>query len=130
MKPIKTSLAAILILASLAASLPAAAGGNGHGRVFGGRVGFGLGVGLGVVVAAPLFWPGYYAPYYSPYYAYAPYAYPVNYAPVTQYVQTTPVQPAAVSSWYYCAGSKTYYPYVQQCPGGWQQVAPTPPPAN
>jgi len=26
--------------------------------------------------------------------------------------------------WYYCADSQAYYPYVKECPGGWQQVAP------
>ena len=32
--------------------------------------------------------------------------------------------------WYYCADSQTYYPYVSECPGGWQQVVPeTPPPS-
>lgn len=36
--------------------------------------------------------------------------------------------PAQNSSWYYCAGSRSYYPYVKDCPGGWQQVAPRPAP--
>jgi hypothetical protein len=30
--------------------------------------------------------------------------------------------------WYYCADAKAYYPYVRECPGGWQRVAPQPPP--
>src|SRR2546428_12259210 len=34
---------------------------------------------------------------------------------------------AAPSVWYYCANPQGYYPYVQQCPGGWRPVAPTPP---
>ncbi len=29
--------------------------------------------------------------------------------------------------WYSCDASQAYYPYVQQCPGGWRQVLPTPP---
>jgi hypothetical protein len=29
--------------------------------------------------------------------------------------------------WFYCPEAGAYYPYVQQCPGGWQQVAPQPP---
>ncbi|HUL00131.1 MAG TPA: hypothetical protein VLX29_04670 [Nitrospirota bacterium] len=29
---------------------------------------------------------------------------------------------------YYCQESKTYYPYVKQCPGGWMKVVPTPTP--
>lgn len=28
--------------------------------------------------------------------------------------------------WYYCDQSKGYYPYVKECPGGWQRVAPAP----
>jgi hypothetical protein len=28
--------------------------------------------------------------------------------------------------WYYCEASRTYYPYVSVCPGGWQQVPATP----
>ena len=30
--------------------------------------------------------------------------------------------------WYYCAESKTYYPYVKECPKGWMKVVPTPTP--
>jgi hypothetical protein len=55
----------------------------------------------------------------------APYAYP----PVV--VQSPPpvvVQPPSPqASWYYCDNPKGYYPHVQQCPGGWRPVAPTPP---
>ncbi|WP_322629104.1 hypothetical protein [Halothiobacillus sp.] len=29
--------------------------------------------------------------------------------------------------WYYCRNPQGYYPYVKQCPGGWQAVAPQPP---
>jgi hypothetical protein len=39
------------------------------------------------------------------------------------YVQPPPPQPY----WYYCDNPSGYYPYVQQCPGGWRQVNPTPP---
>lgn len=44
------------------------------------------------------------------------------------YVQQQPAPPAppAQSYWYYCADSKTYYPYVQQCPAGWLKVVPEP----
>jgi len=37
--------------------------------------------------------------------------------------------PAQSSYWYYCAESKTYYPYVKECPGGWQRVTPQQRPA-
>jgi hypothetical protein len=28
--------------------------------------------------------------------------------------------------WYYCDATKGYYPYVKECPTGWQKVAPRP----
>jgi len=33
------------------------------------------------------------------------------------------------SSWYYCNDTRAYYPYVRECPSGWQKVIPqaTPP---
>lgn len=80
---------------------------------------------LGVFVAGPLFWPGYFypPPYYYP---------PVVAAPraPTEYIEMG-VAPAAPSEsqamWYFCAEPEGYYPYVQQCPGGWQTVPPRPP---
>lgn len=36
-------------------------------------------------------------------------------------------QPSASATWYYCESSKTYYPYVSQCPEGWRTVPATPP---
>ncbi|MEI6467782.1 MAG: hypothetical protein WCO67_23295 [Betaproteobacteria bacterium] len=97
---------------------------------------------VGVYIGAP-FYPYYHSPfYYSPFYAspfyYPPYYYPpVVVAPAAPLVyieqaqpqprvpQAAPQQPAA-GWWYYCAEGKGYYPYVKQCPGGWQQVAPQP----
>ncbi len=29
--------------------------------------------------------------------------------------------------WYYCPDSRAYYPYVRECAGGWERVAPQPP---
>ena len=80
--------------------------------------------------------PGWYPPhyYYPPYYyppAYYPYSYypPVVSAPPT-YVEQGVAQsstPALASGyWYYCNGADAYYPYVRECPGGWQRVAPQP----
>ena len=82
--------------------------------------------------------PGWAFPYYGYPYAYAyPYAYPYPYgypadspavmgesSPQTYLQQETPAQ----QYWYYCQNSQAYYPYVRECPGGWQQVAPQPPP--
>ena len=64
-----------------------------------------------------------WAPFWAPY-AY-PYAYPptVVQPPPQVYLQPPPSRP----SWYYCDNPPGYYPYVQQCPGGWRPVAPTPP---
>lgn len=58
---------------------------------------------------AAYYWPGYYYP--PPYY----YPYPAA------------VVPSAPQYWYYCPAAAAYYPYVQDCPGGWQLVLPTPP---
>jgi hypothetical protein len=78
----------------------------------------------------PLFGPAYY-PYYAPPYYYPPY-YPPAAMPASPpvYVEQGSTQPAPAPGpssdgwWYYCAESKTYYPYVKECPGGWQRVSP------
>jgi hypothetical protein len=96
-------------------------GGGWHG---GPRVGIGIGIGP--------FWGPYWGPYWGGYWS--PYAYgypPVVTVPSTQvYVQPSApgtAQPPPAASWYYCDNPQGYYPYVQQCPGGWRAVAPTPP---
>lgn len=81
--------------------------------------------------------PGYGYGYYPgqwgyPYYGYSPSYYPYYaYPPV---VTTPPVyiergdSPAATENWWnYCPESKSYYPYVRECPGGWERVSPVPP---
>ncbi|HUQ24598.1 MAG TPA: hypothetical protein VM140_02930 [Burkholderiales bacterium] len=47
-------------------------------------------------------YPAYYYPYGVPLYAPAP----------------------ADPYWYYCRAANTYYPYVQNCPGGWERYLP------
>ena len=100
----------LLILALAAGSALA----HGRGRV---HLGFHFGV--------PLGWhsPWYWAP--------PPVYYPV--APVvvsppapTTYVERGDVVPEGAASWYFCRESKGYYPYVKQCPGGWQRVPAQP----
>jgi hypothetical protein len=88
---------------------------------------FGVGIEIG-----PYWGPWYYHPYAYP----APYYYPpVVVAPAAPpvYIQQTPAPAPApapqVAYWYYCSASKSYYPYVRECPGGWQQVAPQPTPS-
>jgi hypothetical protein len=99
-------------LAGLAVSGPAAA----HGR---GRVTFGLHIGV------PLGYYGYYPPpYYYPYYP--PSVVVVPREPTTYIERETAPAPDAQSYWYYCPDSGSYYPYVKQCPGGWQKVPPQP----
>jgi len=70
-------------------------------------------------------WWGY--PYPYPYYG-SPYPY---YSPYPAYDSSVPV-PAGPQQgyWYYCKDANAYYPYVTSCPGGWTQVAPTPPQAG
>jgi hypothetical protein len=116
------------------------------------------GVRFGINIGIPLFGPGYYPPYAYPAPAYAypapayaypapAYAYPApaysypapaySYprpavAPSAAYAQQgypqTAPAPAQPQDWYYCADSKAYYPYVRDCPAGWQRVPAQPQP--
>lgn len=79
------------------------------------------------VMIGPGWGPGYY---YPPAYYYPPYYPPVvieRQDPPVYIQQAAPAAPAAANYWYYCAAAKGYYPYVKECPGGWQPVAPQPP---
>jgi hypothetical protein len=120
----RTVLATLLVLTAMMASETALA----HR----GRTSIGIGFGFGF----PGWYPGWYAPgpyyyptaypYYDPYY-YPAYGYPA--APMTyveQGAQPASPQPEA-QWWYYCAQAQAYYPYVRECAGGWQRVAPRPP---
>ncbi len=105
------------LLLALAAALLA---GPGLARAHGPRVHFGFAFG-----------PGFYpAPYYAPYYYPPPFYYPptVVVPPAPQRYIERDEETDAQNYWYYCAASKAYYPYVKQCPGGWQRVNPQPPP--
>jgi hypothetical protein len=107
------------------------------------------GVRFGINIGIPLFGPGYYPPYAYPAPAYAypapAYAYPgpaysypapaysypapaYSYpgqavAPSDPYAQAAP---APQHDWYFCPNSNSYYPYVRECPGGWQRVPAQP----
>ncbi|HTY98278.1 MAG TPA: hypothetical protein VMB75_00475 [Rhodocyclaceae bacterium] len=119
MKTIKWLIALVLL----------AAGGVGTAWAdhHGGHVHFG-------VVIGPYWGPWYYPP--------PPYYYPPYYPPVVierptpqVYVEqppaaaapAVPAAPAAANYWYYCAKAKGYYPYVKECPSGWQRVPAQPP---
>ena len=91
-------------------------------------------VGVGFSFGFPGYWygpgpygypPAYPYPYYPAYYPSYPSAPPVY---VEQGAMQAPAQPQ--DWWYYCADARAYYPYVRECAGGWQRVAPTPPPAQ
>lgn len=73
-----------------------------------------------VIVGSPFF----YYPY--PYYYYPP----MSYLPPDYMEQGGAASGPSEAYWYYCAGTKAYYPHVRECPEGWQQVAPQPPPAS
>lgn len=117
-------------------------GGGGQWHGGGGHSHGGSNVHFGVAFGFPFFGAGYY-PYYGYPYAYPygyPYAYPsYGYAPAVTgsypsqaYVeqgvpQAAPAQAQAQGDWYYCAASNAYYPYVSECPAGWQRVPAQPP---
>ena len=117
MKSKKIVLAVMLLLMGAMATESAFAWHRGGPRV---SIGFGFG------------YPYYSYPYYAPYYYPPYYAAPVVVERAPVYVEqpaaprAQPQQPSG--SWYYCNESGAYYPYVQECAGGWQRVAPTPQP--
>jgi hypothetical protein len=133
MKWPKSALIMALVLSGIVSSGPVLAAGGGHGRYYGGHGGYHGGVRFGVYLGGPVFWPGYYYPpayfprYYSPYYP--PYYPPVVVPPSPSvYIEqgSSQTAPAPSNWWYYCADSNAYYPYVKECPAGWQRVAPLP----
>jgi len=99
------------------------AGNHSRGGHFSGHRFAGPPLRFGVIVGAPAFF------YYPP-----P---PLYYPPVVAIPSSTPVyieQGDAQSAsgqadgyWYYCAEAQAYYPYVTECPQGWQRVTPQPP---
>ena len=101
-------------------------GGYGHGGY--GHGGYGYG-GYGLYLGAPFYSPwDYPSPYYTQPYSYYPRA-AASAPPI--YIEQGDSDlgapaPQAPQYWYYCNASKAYYPYVKECPGGWQRVAPQP----
>jgi hypothetical protein len=107
----------VILLGALASD--SALAGRGHSGRSGHSGHFGSHGRIGVIVAAPIFAPFYYpsSGYYTP---------PLPASPPV-YIEQEPAPPSPVQQpyyWYYCADSKTYYPYVKECPGGWQPVVP------
>ena len=139
----KTFWISIILAASCLSSGSAWAEGHHHHGGGGGWGGGGWGGGAryGFSFGGPIFpyyggygygWGGY--PYGNPYpYPYYPPAVvTVPTAPPTYIQQAPPVQQQAPAAnyWHYCSNPEGYYPYVKECPGGWQLVPPTPPPAQ
>lgn len=112
MKSKMIAVALCLVFAGLAPGAAVAHGGRGHGG--GGH--------WGVFIGAP--WGWYYPP---PYWSGPPVV--VHSAPPV-YIERD-AAPAApdddANYWYHCKRPEGYYPYIKECPGGWQKVVPTPP---
>ena len=96
--------------------------GGGHGGGFhrGGHFEGGIWFGPGWGFWDPLYYP--YYPYYAP---------PATIVPQQpeEYILPAPQRDEA-GYWYYCKGSRGYYPYVNRCPGGWLRVLPSTPPGQ
>jgi hypothetical protein len=107
MKLIKLSLVLLLIGAT---GVGDAWAGRGHGHRHGHGVHFGF-------VAGPFWGPWYGSRHYPPVI--------IEHVSPPVYIERSSDSGSA-NFWYYCAAAKGYYPYVKQCPGGWQQVAPRP----
>ena len=116
--------------------------GSYRGGHWGGHFGTWAGVGLTALVLGAALYPQpvygtvpYYTPYYGPYPApyYAPYYPPVTYTEPAPTVYVNPPPPPQVAQapasddWYYCKASNGYYPYIRECPSGWQRVPPRQP---
>lgn len=122
----------LLFLCGLLANESAMAQHRGHMHGHGPTVRFGYYYGF------PIYAPRYFS---VPVYAYPGYALPapvqvfppaiISYSSPPVYIErgVVPIEPAAPvqNDWYYCAASQTYYPYVRECPGGWQRVPAQPP---
>ena len=118
MKSMKITITVLIVLLGIVANGSALAWHH-HGHVR-----------FGVFLGAPAwYYPGPY--YYGP-----PYYYPSVVAvpaspPVYAERGDGYAEPGRSDAyWYYCADSRAYYPYVKECPGGWQRVVPQPPSAQ
>lgn len=133
----RTALVVVVMLAGLAWAVPACAHGYGHR----GGGGYWIGPRVSFYYGAPLWWGAPYYYYGAPY-AYAPPPTPAPAAPVTYIERGEPMPSAAPPAqpgtppaasapgsqwWYLCASPRGAYPYVRECPGGWERVPAVPP---
>lgn len=115
------ALGLLLALGAVFASESAEAHGRRHSRL---HFGFHFG--------APVYWGPYWGPWWHyppPYYYPAP-AVVVPSQPTTYIERGSEPELPATGWWYYCDTARGYYPYVKECPSGWQRVPPAPPPAK
>ncbi|MCX7171356.1 MAG: hypothetical protein NTY41_14020 [Proteobacteria bacterium] len=80
-----------------------------------------------VVYAPPVYAPVAVQPYYvEPTYVSPPMvALPPPAPPYA--AQSQPTETPGGQWWYLCKKPAGYYPYVRECPSGWEKVSPTPP---
>ena len=100
--------------------------GHGHGR---NHASVRFGVMIGPYWGGPWHYPPpyYYPPYYYPRVVVQPQAPQVYIEAPAAPLPPAPAAAAPANYWYYCAAARGYYPYVRECPGGWQKVLPQPP---
>jgi hypothetical protein len=134
MKQVKRSHLALVFIVGLTFIFPVFAQAGVGWNV---SVGGGYGGGWRPAAYGPGWGPGWRAnwayggPYYGSYVGY--YAPPVVYASPPAVAYMPPPQPMVLAAqpqpavWYYCQASGKYYPYVQECPSGWQTQSATPP---
>ena len=114
----------------LAAALLAGTGNSWADGHYRGRVGVYIGPGAywGPADPRPYYypWPYLYGdPFYTPSPVVVVPSSPQVYIEQSD-VAAEPAGNAAQQYWYFCKGSSKYYPYVKECPGGWQKVSPQP----
>ncbi|MBP6279517.1 MAG: hypothetical protein KA388_07115 [Rhodocyclaceae bacterium] len=131
----RATLVGIVALAamSLAWAAPASAQAHLHGHLHGHHHGYGgprVSLSLG-----PHYGPWGYAPYFHDPFFYSrrwndrpiviEQPAPQVYVEQPQaYAQAAPTN----NDWYFCEAAQAYWPYIKECPGGWQRVVPQPPP--
>ncbi len=136
--PMLPLLAALTLLPDLALAHGPSWGGHVRHHQPRSSVQFGLSFGNGFY--HPGYYSGYYSGFYPNYWAGPSFSYsaPIYTSPPVVIQTQPPVYierpavtaeaPAPASAyWYYCASSKSYYPYVSDCPEAWQRVPPVPP---